>query len=149
MTEAKVTTLIDMKGKALAPRTVASAVTTANGKSVEEALADNTGSVFELLWTNPSPTSNFAAQTISLDLSSYTFIGVYYEFQPNDGYGRLFFGIKDIKTHCTLNQNTRVVRHFMATDTGVAFEVGKAAWYNASLADSNAYMIPRYIYGIK
>ena len=61
---AKITTLVDMQGDPIAPRTGAAAVTTASGESVEDALAKKAST--ELLWTNPDPAADFATQTITI-----------------------------------------------------------------------------------
>ena len=43
-----------------------------------------------LLWTNPSPTSEFAAQTVSLDLTEYN--GVIVEFNKSTNNQKLEIG---------------------------------------------------------
>lgn len=39
-------------------------------------VGSGTSGATTLLWTNPSPTSDFASQTISLDLKDYTFVAI-------------------------------------------------------------------------
>lgn len=43
----------------------------ANGDNIFPLAYAQGGCKTDLLWTNPSPTSNFSAQTVSLDLSEY------------------------------------------------------------------------------
>ena len=48
------------------------AITTNDLKAVLDVVLPPQPSEYrKLLWTNPSPTSSFAAQTVTLDLSSY------------------------------------------------------------------------------
>lgn len=57
-------------------------VNATNLNKIEDGIYDNSTAIEDLtpvvLWTNLAPTSNFAAQTISLDLSGYNYIEIYY-----------------------------------------------------------------------
>ena len=103
-----------------------------------------------LLWTNPSPTSPFAAQTISLDLSNYDAVDVEFRHWTNkdcrvttrnylnEGEG---VGI-GTSTDATSYGNYR--RGFKMHENGVQFWGGTS---NAS-ADNNS-TIPVRIWGVK
>ncbi len=104
-----------------------------------------------LLWTNPSPTADFAPQTVNLDLSKYA--GVIVEFN-SDSYGILssrsylkknevinttYFGAGFAK-----DTDGGVGRRYTINDTGVTFEIGY--YLNNS---NNGVAIPTKIYGVK
>lgn len=107
------------------------------------------GFQFDLLWTNPSPESNFAAQTITIDLTKYSFLLICYNqtptgarwgsvFQPKDG-NQYFVTIGIDST----SNNYYYKRAAAATDTGIAFTTG----YQNTTSGSG-YAVPKYIYGI-
>ena len=104
-----------------------------------------------LLWTNPDDTVNFAAQKISLDLSSYGAIGIV----PRFGVGTRtimpmqIFEIDDGTEHNMItiqsaSYNRTGGRAFTVDSTGVDFEGGN---YNGS--SGNNYALPIKIYGIR
>lgn len=45
-----------------------------SGNNIYPIAYNQGGAKIDLLWTNPSPTTSFAAQTVSLDLSDYDLI---------------------------------------------------------------------------
>lgn len=102
------------------------------------------------LWTNPNPTSSFAAQTISLDLAQYELILItFHNFASTDAqYGLLaqLCIVGDTNylqfTSATNNRNGR--RLATITTTGVQFA---ACVYNDGT--NNNYGIPYQIFGIK
>lgn len=107
------------------------------------------GNDWVLLWTNPNPTSNFAAQTIPIDLSKYSFLLICYNqtptgarwgsvFQPKDG-AQYFVTIGIDST----SNNYYYKRAAAATDTGITFTNG---FQNTT--SGAGYAIPKYIYGI-
>ena len=120
--------------------------------SVETALNDlYNNKNATLLWTNSSPTSNFNAQTISLDLSEYQYIFVVTrtstELDDTHRTIGLFNVLDDVPTlpakiACTGGSATRQV---YATSTGVTFS--NATFTGGS--QNNSSVIPLYIYGIK
>lgn len=107
------------------------------------------GITMTLLWTNPSPTSSFAAQTVPLDLSSYDMVMVFCRQSTSDGTLTSQMGPKSTDIRVINMYNNRFVRTYSWTDTGVAIGSALRANYNASLSTDNAYQIPMYIYGIK
>lgn len=112
------------------------------------------GIEMKLLWTNPSPNAAFAAQTVSINLSDYDYIKVFFNLYNDSNKGMLSTDALINETEYN-NANyigyvwpgsaaTRYHRKFYATSTGVQFEVGIG---NGSAA--NNCMIPYKIYGIK
>lgn len=109
------------------------------------------GSVYDLLWENPNTKATFAAQTISLDLSGYDFIGVEVvsaynseaqfhstiQMIPKDGVAHYA-----VILHATGNYN--FMRAFTMSDDGVVITEG---YRNGS--HGTGYCIPAKIYGIK
>lgn len=101
----------------------------------------------KLLWTNPSPTSAFAAQTISLDLSNFDGViieGNSYTSSADKGF-REYIKIGETKCGGRLNLSNTAggSRPFTVTNTGVS--VGN------SMADeglNNNMSIPTKIYGV-
>ena len=104
-----------------------------------------------LLWTNPSPTSQFAGQKVSLNLTDYA--GVIVEFN-SDSYG-IFSSRSYLKKNEEINtsyfgagfaKDTEggVGRRYTINDTGVTFENG---YYLKN--SNNGVMIPTKIYGVK
>lgn len=107
------------------------------------------GMKMDLLWTNPSPTASFAAQTVSLDLSDYRCFVVYIRHYTNDNSISSAFLVKsDIETMLTAHGQTGnwACRYITSiTNNGVIFGNGKAS--NGSVNDQAG--IPYQIYGIK
>ena len=103
-----------------------------------------------LLWTNPNPTSSFAAQTVALDLSEYKAICIETKLEAESSIVAAFFIPVD-GNRCTMSvlYNSRGVRHATATVSGVIFTKGLyASSGSATLADKNTAAIPQRIYGI-
>lgn len=109
------------------------------------------GMKMNLLWTNPSPTASFAAQTINLDLSSYDFVMVCFrtfQLSTDADLGTLnAFGFKEEKNIAQIGGSAsgNVGRRFFTpSDTGIEFSDCR---YNN--ATNNNYTLPTKIYGIK
>ena len=105
-----------------------------------------TGVEMELLWENASPTSSFAAQTISLDLSVYDLVMLEFTasttwyirqvFISNIG-GNFYYRVVDgagkvYNRTCVINRN------------GIQFEVGQEG-----TSRNNDLCLPTKIYGVK
>ena len=125
----------------------ASQITYKNDKTVEYALNDLYDKTSPtLLWTNSDTTSNFAAQTISLDLSNYKYIVVVTKVATNADYTPRTMGITKITDTAPTYPQTvggtggSNYRTFYATSTGVTF---------GGASSGNKYVIPLYIYGLK
>ena len=98
-----------------------------------------------LLWTNPSPNSNFAAQTVSLNLTDYS--GVIIEFNKADTSQILTTRVYAKKTDnfsifgCGYIADTGIARNILAVNnTGVQF---------GAVNTATAVCIPYKIYGVK
>ena len=127
-----------------------SAVSSVNGATGTVILdADDVGAMhWNLLWTNASSSSSFAAQTVSLDLSGYDIILIIGVFSANYNtvLAPVFSTVGEKGQLIFVGQNGKVgSRDMTVTATGVQFDVG---YYDAT-SDKNAYAIPLKIYGIK
>lgn len=100
------------------------------------------------LWKNASPESNFAAQTISLDLSGYQAVVVVARYSPSNGGSVSTFVPVGENGNLVLtwgNTGTYTSRSFTVSTTGIAFD---AAYVNSDGPYSDN-MMPTYIYGIR
>lgn len=117
-----------------------------------------------LLWSNPSPTSNFSAQTIPLDLSEYSFVGITMrKAKPSGDDAALHFNIVGVGW-----TNARVFGHASSlgyiydsyrnvtvTTSGVTFSSGyetgltSQGYIVGNSSANTAQAIPCEIYGIK
>ena len=127
-----------------------SAVSSVNGMTGTVVLdADDVGAMhWDLLWANASPSSSFAAQTVSLDLSGYdaVFITGGYSKDYNTVLAPVFLTVGEKGQFMLIGQNGKVgTRDMTVTVTGVQFDVG---YYDAA-SGNNTYAIPLKIYGIK
>lgn len=131
------------------------------------------GTEMELLWENPTPTSNFAAQTIEMDLSEYDKIEICFYTRTgnnnalNGGYGYISAvlgkGYGGLNSCATIGSSTNMYvnawsRAVLITDTGIEFGIGQTCYVGGSNSgtpkttfDENgeAVNIPYKIYGIK
>lgn len=112
-----------------------------------------------LLWENASPNSQFVAQTVSLDLSTYKYVMVMFHEHPSDAYpcktGIYPIGNKYSVTSFT-GASTAVTgapyfikRMFTVQNNGITFEGSYYATPTVQMAANNAEFIPVRIYGIK
>lgn len=118
------------------------------GKGVDEAKANR---FFVPLWTNPSPTSSFAAQTISIDLNAYAWFAIETRWSTSsDLVIPLCIYKVDESRHIISLTNDASNRTggrqfaYSITNKAITFEGG---YYNGS--SSNANVIPIAIYGVK
>lgn len=167
--------LQDETGAPVFPVTLAKAVTTSIGESVEsvavavkglEEWRDTANNVFmraELLWENASPTSAFVAQTVSVDLTEYDAIVVHYfsttalDFEKYEMYGKntsnaWFISIPGWFASGAWHARFRM-RGLNTTDNGVQFTAGymKSIIWSSSdkLNTDNTVNIPYRIYGVR
>lgn len=101
------------------------------------------------LWRNASPSSEFAPQTISLDLSDYGWVLI--EFR--------MIASEDVRVSAivSINSSGRVysghdynkTRTFAVTSSNISFNAGYEAKYNANMAVLNTSMVPAVIWGLK
>ena len=100
----------------------------------------------KLLWENASPTSSFAAQTVSLTLKDYEFVMIESEL------GSTFCKVGNSTVMFSHNTYYPSRRTVSVTTSGVTF--GEGLKYTSCPGDSvasdkNAVCIPRIIYGFK
>lgn len=111
----------------------------------------------EMLWPNANPTSSFDAQTISMNLSGYSKVLVYFRVYNGGGeYNVETFGVHGlVGDWCIATSNGETgsnpaQRAFHITTTGITFE---RAYYATSIGGSLSWstnqLIPTEIYGIK
>lgn len=103
----------------------------------------------KLLWTNPSPTVAFAAQTISLDLSSYDAIEIVATMYMNNSiaYRETFSGKVGgalVLSATTYGATSDITRLCETSNTQIMFNAG----YLGATQNDQA-VIPYQIYGIK
>lgn len=104
----------------------------------------------DLLWENSSPTSSFAAQTITLDLSGYETIMVI-SYQETSALYQASMTVKNAvgeKGRCFNMANYRQFRAFEITSSGVDFGEGYSGAPAATATVNNASSIPAFIYGL-
>lgn len=114
------------------------------------------GVVSDLLWTNASASSSFAAQTISKNLTGYSRVLVC--FNREDGIARRVteetrVGASAIAQLTALSNGSAAIgynRVFSATTTGITFEAGLTQRLNTTTrTEDNTCLVPTHIYGIK
>lgn len=107
----------------------------------------------DLLWTNSSPNSSFASQTLALDLSGYKIIYILFRRIQNEVAYFMDAGIVDILNASTdekfINSNVTggsivLMRWWRPMTTGIWF-----ADATRNGTTSNTDFIPYQIYGIK
>lgn len=139
------------------------------GLSKVTVAAGGGGSGIDLLWTNSSPTEDFSAQTVSIDLSAYgavvihgkinkTANGDYLKSSVNNEIfcvrqfltmgdtGYLLFGARMSDSSFP---STATFREVTVSSSGVVFGAGMYQNSGIAAAQLNAVAIPLYIYGIK
>lgn len=103
--------------------------------------------VFKLLWVNSAPTSNFAAQTIPLNLANYDAVCIITKTTTSSNYTYWQFGLVNgyiTMANKSANNATLTGRTAEVDDTGITFSTG----YQGS-STGTSYCIPVSIYGIK
>ena len=101
-----------------------------------------------LLWTNSSPSSTFAAQTVELDLSPYKMILIEVMGDTSDTTYRIpssmvFYidGLQHVMPYGVSNRYRKIT----PSSTGIVFTTGS----QAGSSDNAKYGAPYKIYGIK
>ena len=109
-----------------------------------------------LLWTNASPTSEFAAQTISLALDNYDEVEIEFKHSSSASYKRIEKVKKGESSRSSIVTGSSTSGEYMAavirtanvTASGVTFGNGNLA-NQSSYKEGSSYMVPTKIYGIK
>ena len=113
------------------------------------------GNGFELLWTNPTPSSAFAAQTIALDLSKYKYVAIKCVYN-NQVSGYLSENIQPVPSqtvqtgYCPFissmgSTTDGTTRSISISTTGITFGIGVVTTSGSTSAN---FCIPLKIYGI-
>lgn len=103
-----------------------------------------------LLWTNSSPTANFASQTLNIDLTDYDFVEIVVKDSTSSNYSKVVKCKKG--TQATLeafgygSSFSHQFRFATTLDNGVTFTYGSVT---GSASQQNQVMIPLEIYGVK
>lgn len=115
----------------------------------------------KLLWTNPNPASDFAPQTLALDLSGYDEVEIVATFlgDTNASYStRCAVGAGSNLAYQILNTATAtnastfingVAREFTVSTSGITFGNGQMTYNGGAYTNWQARAIPYKIYGIK
>lgn len=118
------------------------------GTASAYAREDHVHPAFVELWANPNPTSSFAAQTVSLDLSEWKWIAIpaVPESGSNEGVCFLRVGKEGRMLVTNVASNNYIYkRNADVTSTGVTFSTG---YRNTSGTTGGQYCIPLAIYGV-
>lgn len=79
---------------------------------------------WDLLWSNPTPSEDYASGTVSLDLSGYSYVVVDFAFQLGAVLIRVGSDARPMCFSWTNNsQYAFLSRYIQVTSTGVMFEV--------------------------
>ena len=106
----------------------------------------------DLLWTNSSPTSDFSAQTVELDLSDYDAVLVTFKWGKDSANPSInVVALVGVGLGIASSvYNSRVYREFTPTATGIQFAAGAyGSSVSASMATGNGSAVPYQIYGIR
>lgn len=107
----------------------------------------------ELLWTNPSPTSNFPTQTLDVDLNGYDYVKIKYNFstsiQSNEG--ETIFEVSKLPFTFINDNAYSIGTTYYGMSRAVFINNGKLSFGQAYQGGttSNSNVIPSQIYGIK
>ena len=122
------------------------AVGTANAYARE----DHVHPAFVELWSNPSPTSNFSAQTVPLDLSAWSIVAIVVSFNTSSDGETICFariGEKVVLNAPNLGSTMYNARRLADVQTtGVEFGQG---YRNTTGTAGAQYGIPTVIYGVR
>ena len=116
------------------------------------------GGMMDLLWENPNPSAEFAAQTVNVNLSGYDTIEIVTTFSAG--------GTNRFRTKLALGENTllstvgevvgasmkmyMVGRNCSTNANGVIFNTGGYKYFDAAaFVESNTYAVPYRIYGVR
>lgn len=159
------TVVLDANAVGALPDTYVAPVTSVNGQTGDVVITPGGGMEATLLWTNPSPTSTFAAQTVAVDLSDCKFVLIEYSQDYGFVTSTVMFPVPTItpsagysaynvymNLHWVSSQFTIFQRRFEITVAGIVFEdATEFTGYNtAQTATSNNNLgIPKRIWGIK
>ena len=126
----------------------------ANGDNIYPVAYAQGGMKMDLLWTNPSPTSSFVPQTVSIDTNDYVMVLVSFSASTATGYDyyvSVLVPVKDVIFLAITTGNNRLrERKFTWTTGGLVFQ--NAYTYNSYASTpsvDNTVSVPYQIHGIK
>jgi hypothetical protein len=118
--------------------------------------AGGTGGGFEmvLLWNNASRESDFAAQKIALDLSSYQTVCIVFDYSAKSYIqGVAFDTVKESstaqRTCLSMALTNSVARYVTTTTTGCDFGSGMIVMPYGTVVEQSGRAVPLFIYGIR
>lgn len=134
-------------------QTVVTSVNGASGAVVFDA-DDMNAMHWDLLWENASPTSSFSAQTVSLDLSDYTFVIIGFRWSESGdqiNWQVCMVGETNKITRVDIDSKTPWIarRSAQVSATGVTFTAADQGSTSTAPYTANGEMIPALIYGIR
>lgn len=114
----------------------------------------------QILWTNPNPTSNFVAQTITLSSSDYDMYEVLFLTNLADQAPRLNSTGKLLKGYGSrlsasfadsANPGANVYSRWITyiSDTQIEFATGYVAYGSTARTENTALIVPLYVIGYK
>lgn len=135
------------------PDSYVAPVTSVNGQTGDVVVSGSGGLTKTLLWANPDSSVQFTAQTVVVDLSSYSLVMI--EFLL---YGTLMTAVfANIPTaagnsiaNSAMYGQRFVGRNFTVSASGVTFDSGfYVSTYDGAVITADTYMTPVAVYGIK
>lgn len=133
-------------------------ITAANLNEIKTVVNDNadllsniTGTI---LWTNPSPTADFSAQTITFSSDDYDVLEFFWR---SDVPGNRVYSTKTLKSYSVQNDiystvvPTRAWRRRADYVSDTSYSVGNCSRmeYNQTSYNDNGYCVPIYVIGYK
>lgn len=108
------------------------------------------GLKMDLLWSNASPTSEFAVQFISLELKKYKFVYVIFKVATNiDEYVSKLY-IRDLGMQFCMAMNPQPrYRHTGVYNSGIQFHNSYLVTGITTENENSSQMIPYQIYGVR
>lgn len=104
---------------------------------------------WKLVWTNPNPSSDFAAQTVTLD-GSYTEYLIYFKqswtIVEDEDYSYAYARAGDTGVKMFAMYNGRTSRYVSLTSNSVTFSGGSSALRSADMSADNSASFPLAIY---
>ena len=114
---------------------------------------ENFSSGAELLWTNPAPNTDFAPQTISLNLSNYTHVAIEALYtsqgEPNDTYTKTLIEKNTdgyISAYRMPDQSEFERRYTQVKNDRIVFDSGLYAYNGVYI--NNSACVPKRIWGL-
>jgi len=124
-----------------------------NGNNIYPLAYAMGGAKMDLLWTNPNPTSNYTANTESMDLSDYDLI--YVEFANTDADkitvvcradGKTYIATQPNKSSGATSPSVNRYRTFTVNTSGISFGT---AYIAGTTSAANGACVPQAVYGLK